>query len=157
MERARNVRRWTRETRTLFILNDRPDIARLVEADGVHLGQDDMSVHDARRILGPGPFIGVSTHTPEQIRQAVLDGASYIGVGPVFPSATKNFTRLAGREFVRQAAEMTTLPAFAIGGIDLESIVRVVAAGAKRVAVSAVVCPAEDPAVAAAGLRAVLP
>ena len=75
----------------------------------------------------------------------------------MFPSATKNFTRLAGRELVRQAAEMTTLPAFAIGGIDLESIVRVVAAGAKRVAVSAVVCAAENPAVAAAGLRAVLP
>ncbi|HVK08196.1 MAG TPA: thiamine phosphate synthase [Gemmataceae bacterium] len=157
IERARHVRRWTRETRTLFIMNDRPDIARLVEADGVHLGQDDMSVRDARRVLGPGPLIGVSTHTPEQVRRAVLDGASYIGVGPVFPSSTKAFARLAGREFIQEAAALTTLPAFAIGGINLETIVRAVAAGARRVAVSAVVCTSENPAATAAGLRAVLP
>ena len=86
LERARNVRRWTRETRTLFIVNDRPDIARLVEADGVHLGQDDLSVKEARAIAGPDALIGVSTHNPEQIRQAILHGASYIGVGPAFRS-----------------------------------------------------------------------
>src|SRR5207248_5017898 len=86
LERARNVRQWTRETGTLFIINDRPDVARLVEADGVHLGQDDLSVKEARRVLGPGPLIGVSTHTPEQVRRAVLDGGSYLGVGPAVPA-----------------------------------------------------------------------
>ena len=157
IERARNVRRWTRETQTLFILNDRPDIARLVGADGVHLGQDDMSVKEARQVLGPGPLIGVSTHTPEQVRRAVLDGASYIGVGPTFASSTKQFGQLAGVEFVRQATAMTTLPAFVIGGVNADNIGEAVAEGAKRVAVSAAICQADDPAPIAARLRAALP
>jgi thiamine-phosphate pyrophosphorylase len=149
LQRARNVRRWTREVNALFIVNDRPDIARLVEADGVHLGQDDMSLADARRILGAGPLIGVSTHTVEQVRNAVMAGASYIGVGPTFPSQTKNFEQLAGLHFIKQAMEMTTLPAFAIGGINAENIGQVVAAGGKRVAVSAAICQAEEPQSAA--------
>jgi thiamine-phosphate pyrophosphorylase len=120
------------------------------------LGQDDMGVKDARRVLGPGPLIGVSTHTPEQVRRAVLDGASYIGVGPTFPSATKEFDQLAGLELVHQAAAMTTLPAFVIGGVNGDNIAQAVAAGAKRVAVSAAVCQADDPAPIAARLRAAL-
>src|SRR5205807_8984108 len=91
LERARDVRRWTREVGALFIVNDRPDVARLAEADGVHLGQGDMPVKDARRILGPDALIGVSTHDLDQLRQAVLDGAGYVGVGPTFPSQTKQF------------------------------------------------------------------
>jgi thiamine-phosphate pyrophosphorylase len=156
LDRARNVRRWTRETGTLFIVNDRPDIARLVDADGVHLGQDDMTVKAARQILGPGPLIGVSTHTPDQVRQAVLDGASYIGVGPTFPSATKDFPQLAGLEFVREVTAMTTLPAFVIGGVNADNIAEAVSAGATRVAVSAAICQADDPAPIAARLRAAL-
>jgi thiamine-phosphate pyrophosphorylase len=156
LERARNVRRWTRETGTLFIVNDRPDIARLAEADGVHLGQDDMGVKDARQILGPGPLIGVSTHTVEQVRRALLDGASYIGVGPTFASSTKDFHQLAGLDLVRQATALTTLPTFVIGGVNADNIGDVVAAGAKRVAVSAAICQADDPAPIAARLRAVL-
>ncbi|MBO0700246.1 MAG: thiamine phosphate synthase [Zavarzinella sp.] len=156
LDRARDVRRWTRETGTLFIINDRPDIARLAEADGVHLGQDDMSVKEARRILGPGALIGVSTHNADQVRQAILDGASYIGVGPTFPSTTKDFGELAGLEFVRQAAALTTLPAFVIGGLNLGNIRQAVEAGAKRIAVSAAVCQADEPAAAARGLRAAL-
>lgn len=157
LKRARNVRRWTREAGTLFVLNDRPDIARLVEADGVHLGQDDMSVKDARLILGPGPLIGVSTHTPEQVRQAVLDGAGYIGVGPTFASSTKEFNQLAGLDFVREATALTTLPAFVIGGVNADNIDQAVAAGARRVAVSSAICQADDPAPIAARLRAALP
>src|SRR5207237_814061 len=114
LARARQVRRWTRQVEVLFIVNDRPDIARLVEADGVHLGQDDLPVREARRILGPEALIGVSTHDLAQLRQAVLDGASYIGVGPVFPSTTKSFEVLAGLDFVREALVETTLPAFVI-------------------------------------------
>ena len=157
LERARNVRRWTREAGTLFIMNDRPDIARLVGADGVHLGQDDMSVKDARQVLGTGPLIGVSTHTPEQVRKAVLDGASYIGVGPTFASSTKDFDQLTGLEFVRQATGMTTLPTFVIGGVNADNIGEAVAAGARRVAVSAAICQVDDPAPIAARLRAALP
>jgi thiamine-phosphate pyrophosphorylase len=157
LERARQVRRWTRESGVLFIVNDRPDIARLVEADGVHLGQDDLPVKEARRILGTEALIGVSTHNLEQLRQAILDGASYVGVGPTFPSGTKDFAELAGLEFVRQAMAETTLPAFVIGGVNRDTIGAAVAAGARRVAVSAAITCADDPRAVAAALLAALP
>ncbi len=152
LERARQVRRWTRQAGVLYILNDRPDIARLVSADGVHLGQEDLPVKEARRILGPDALIGVSTHTIEQVRQAVLDGASYIGVGPAFPSGTKTFNEFPGLEFVRQATAETSLPAFVIGGVNLENIAAAVAHGARRVAVSQPICQADDPRSVAAEL-----
>jgi thiamine-phosphate pyrophosphorylase len=145
IQRARNVRRWTRQAGVLFIVNDRPDIARLVGADGVHLGQDDLSVRDARRILGPKPLLGVSTHNLDQVRQAVQDGANYIGVGPTFPSTTKTFDELAGLAFVKAATSETSLPAFALGGITLENVADVVKAGAKRIAVSAAIAQVDVP------------
>ena len=102
-----------------FMLNDRPDLARLAGADGVHLGQEDVTVRDARRIVGPNLLIGVSTHNRDQLDAAVLSGAGYLGVGPVFPSPTKEFSEpeLAGLAYVQAAAETTNLPWFAIGGI----------------------------------------
>jgi thiamine-phosphate pyrophosphorylase len=157
LERARQVRQWTRRAGVLFIVNDRPDIARLAEADGVHLGQDDLPVREARRILGPDALIGVSTHNLEQLRQAILDGASYVGVGPTFLSGTKDFADLAGPEFVRQAMAETTLPAFVLGGVSLDTIGVAVAAGARRVAVSAAVARADDPRAVATALLAALP
>lgn len=150
---ARNVRRWTSEVGVLFVVNDRPDIARLAEADGVHLGQDDMSVKDARRIAGPEMLIGVSTHTLEQVRQAVLDGADYIGIGPTFPSKTKSFDHFPGLDFIRAANCETSLPAFALGGIEPGNVAQVVAAGANRVAVSSAICAADDPCQAAQLLK----
>jgi thiamine-phosphate pyrophosphorylase len=151
--RAHQMRQWTREANVLFIVNDRPDIARLCDADGVHLGQGDMSVADARRILGPQPLIGVSTHNLDQVRRAVRDGADYIGVGPTFPSTTKSFESLAGPEFLAAVASQTSLPAFALGGINAKTIASAVAAGATRVAVSAAICQADDPRLAAVQLR----
>ena len=145
LDRARRFRRWTRDAGVLFIVNDRPDIARLCEADGVHLGQDDVPVHAARRILGPDALIGVSTHTPDQLRRAVLDGADYVGVGPTFPSKTKSFDRLAGLDYVRHVAAETSLPAFALGGIDLRNVTQVTDAGVRRVAVSSAIASADDP------------
>lgn len=156
IERARSVRRRTRDAGVLFIVNDRPDIARLVEADGVHLGQDDLPVAAARRVLGPDALIGVSTHTPEQLRQAVLDGADYLGVGPTFESTTKAFNHFPGLEFVRFAANETSLPQFALGGIGPGNVVQVVEAGGKRVAVGAAVVAADDPRLAAVQLLAAL-
>jgi thiamine-phosphate pyrophosphorylase len=152
LERARKVRRWTRQAGALFIMNDRPDLARLAEADGVHLGKDDVPVKEARRILGPDAMIGVSTHNLDQLRQAIGDGASYVGVGPTFPSGTKQFAELAGLDFVHQAAAETALPAFVIGGVNLGTINEAAAAGARRVAVSQAVCRADDPRAAAAAL-----
>ncbi len=152
--RARAVRRWTRDAGVLFIVNDRPDIARLVEADGVHLGQDDLTVKDARRILGPNTLIGVSTHTIEQVRRAVLDGADYLGIGPVFPSRTKTFEHFPGLEFVRAATAETSLPTFALGGIGPGNLAAVVEAGAKRVAVASAMAEADDPGQMARSLKA---
>jgi thiamine-phosphate pyrophosphorylase len=152
LERAREVRGWAREAGVLFIVNDRPDVARLVEADGVHLGQDDMPVKDARRILGPDALIGVSTHNMDQVKQAVLDGAGYLGVGPTFPSRTKKFSEFPGLDFVREVAAETMLPAFVIGGINLETVGAAAAAGAERAAVSQVLCQADDPRATAAEL-----
>jgi thiamine-phosphate pyrophosphorylase len=156
LQRASQVRRWTRRAGVLFIVNDRPDIARLVEADGVHLGQNDLPVREARRILGPDALIGVSTHTIEQVRRAVLDGASYLGIGPTFPSRTKDFAAMAGLEFVRQASAETTLPQFALGGINAGNVGAVIEAGAKRVAVSHAISQSEDPHAVAAQLRLAL-
>jgi len=131
------------------VMNDRPDLAALVEADGVHVGQDELPVRDVRRIVGPRMLIGVSTHSLEQARQAVLDGASYIGVGPTFPSRTKAFASFTGLELLREAAAAIRLPAFAIGGITLDRLDDVLATGISRVAVSAAIAQAASPGAAA--------
>ena len=154
LRRAREVRILTAQARARFFVNDRPDLARLAGADGVHLGQDDLTVRDARRIAGPSSLIGVSTHDRAQVDQAILDGAGYLGVGPVFTTPTKDFTELAGLAFVRLAAETTTLPWFAIGGIHEGNLDDVLDAGATRIAVSSCVVRAERPRQAAAALRA---
>ncbi len=156
LRRARDLRIVTARAHVPMIMNDRPDLARLAGCDGVHLGQDDVSVRDARRIVGAAAHIGVSTHDREQLDAAVLAGAGYLGVGPVFPSATKEFSEpeLAGLSFVRHAAETTALPWFAIGGIDADNVARVLEAGGTRIAVAGAVVRAESPRRAAARLRA---
>jgi thiamine-phosphate pyrophosphorylase len=154
LRRAREVRILTAQAGARFIVNDRPDLARLAGADGVHLGQEDVSVRDARRIVGPNALVGVSTHDPAQLDKAVLDAAAYLGVGPVFPSRTKDFDAYAGLGFVRHAADTTGLPWFAIGGIDEETLGQAIEAGARRVAVSSAIVRAEAPRRAAAAIRA---
>jgi len=154
LTRAREVRILTAKARARFVVNDRPDLARLAGADAVHLGQDDVTPRDARRIVGPGMLLGVSTHDRPQVERAVLDGAGYLGVGPVFASRTKDFDDLAGLGFVRSAAETAGLPWFAIGGIDAENLDEVLEAGARRIAVGSAVTRAEVPRQAAAALRA---
>ncbi len=153
LELARRVRIWTRDAGVLFIMNDRPDLALLADADGVHVGQDELDVRSVRRIVGSSRLVGVSTHSLQQARQAVLDGADYLGVGPVFPSTTKSFDQLAGLDFVRAVAQDITLPWFAIGGISVDNIHQVTAAGATRVAVSAAVARTDDPCQAARELK----
>ena len=135
--------------RTLWIMNDRPDLAALARADGVHLGQEDVAVKDARRIIGADGLVGVSTHNIEQARQAVLDGADYIGVGPTFPSGTKRFDRWPGLDLLRAVAAEIRLPAFAIGGIGAQNVSQVLAAGFSRIAVSGAILASDDPAAAA--------
>ncbi len=149
LERARLLRALTQATPTLFVLNDRPDLAALAGADGVHVGQEELSVKDARSIVGPEALVGVSTHSIEQARRAVLDGANYIGVGPTFSSGTKRFEQFPGVELLRKVAAEIRLPAFAIGGIGRENLDEVLAAGFGRIAVSGAVTAADAPAEAA--------
>ena len=149
VELGKRIRGWTREAGALYVMNDRADLAVVTEADGVHVGQHELSVKEARRIVGPHRLVGVSTHTIEQARQAVLDGADYIGVGPVFPSATKAFDSIAGLKLVRQVAAEIALPWFAIGGINADNVDSVLEAGATRIAVSHAILSADDPEAAA--------
>jgi thiamine-phosphate pyrophosphorylase len=146
LARAQRLRELTHGTGTLFIMNDRPDLAVLAEADGVHLGQEEVSVKDARRIVGPEMLMGVSTHSIEQARQTVLNGADYLGLGPMFPSGTKRFEQFPGLDFLRRASGEITLPAFAIGGITPENLAQILATGIRRVAVGQAIVAADNPA-----------
>ena len=156
LARARTLRQLTRGTTTQLIMNDRADLAALVDADGVHVGQDDLPVAEARSLVGNQRMVGVSTHSIEQARQAVLDGANYIGCGPTFPSETKSFDQFPGPQFLRDVAAEISLPAFAIGGISLARLAEVTEAGFHRVAVGAAVTAAEDPADVVRAFRAAL-
>ena len=119
-----------------FIVNDRPDIALLTGAGGVHVGQEDLSVEDARRICGQGRWVGVSTHSLEQVAAADRTPADYIAFGPIFPTATKqNPDPVVGTELLRQVRTMTAKPLVAIGGITLERAAEVYRAGADSLAV----------------------
>jgi len=157
VEHGRRVREWTREFGATLIMNDRPDIAVLIDADGVHVGQDELSVADARKIVGPKRFVGLSTHSLEQAEQALRDGADYIGVGPVFPSKTKSFDQFVGLDLIRSVCNSIPLPAYAIGGIDADNLPSVLESGARGVAVSSAICSAPDPQSAAADLLRHLP
>ncbi|MCE9524690.1 MAG: thiamine phosphate synthase [Planctomycetales bacterium] len=154
LERAHVLRRITRDCGTLFIMNDRPDLAVLSAADGVHVGQEELTIQDVRRIVGPEMLVGLSTHTIEQARQAVLAGANYIGCGPTFPSGTKHFDSFPGLPFLRDVGAEISLPAFAIGGITPENILDVLATGMKRIAVGGAVTNSKSPVTVLRGLAA---
>jgi thiamine-phosphate pyrophosphorylase len=129
-----------------FIVNDRADVAKLAGADGVHVGQDDLGVEQARAVLGSGKWVGVSTHNVEQFRAALETSADYIAVGPIFTTGSKmNPDPVVGLELVRQARTMTDRPIVAIGGITLERAGEVVEAGADSVAVISDILRAENP------------
>ena len=141
---AQRIRELTSHFGAAFIVNDRVDIAKISNADGVHLGQDDIPVSYAREILGDNAIIGVSTHCPEHAKKAITDGADYIGVGPVFKTPTKPSKDPVGLEYVKWAAGNVNIPFFAIGSIDTANIKEVVQAGAKRVAVIRAIMYADD-------------
>lgn len=153
LEKARAISVLCRELGIWLLLNDRVDIAAVVDCDGVHLGQNDLPTAEARRILGPGKLVGRSTHTVEQARRACAEGAGYINIGPVFPTGTKN-TPVApvGLEMVRAVTSVSTVPVTTMGGISLDNAARVVGAGADRVAVVTAVTRAPDIAQAARDL-----
>lgn len=147
---ARELREATRDLGVLLIINDRPDIARMVEADGVHLGQEDLDPEDARALL-PGVLIGVSTHNRAQFQTALSKPVDYIAVGPVFETASKaNPDPVVGLSFVAWAGERTTKPIVAIGGITGANALAVTQAGARGLAVISELMKASRPEEAAA-------
>ncbi|HZV74365.1 MAG TPA: thiamine phosphate synthase [Conexibacter sp.] len=142
----------------LFVLNDRPDLAAAAHADGVHVGQDDMGIADARALVGEDLLLGRSTHTPEQVEDAAVADVDYFAVGPVHATPTKPGRPAAGLELVRHAAgALRPVPWFAIGGIDAQTVGDVVGAGATRIVVVRALTEAVDPEATARALRGALP
>lgn len=147
LARARELKAVLAPLGVRFLLNDRPDIAAIADCAGVHVGQDDLLPEDARRIVGPSRWVGVSTHTLDQLRVAAATSADYIAIGPVFPTSTKeNPDPVVGLDFIRAARRLTGKPLVAIGGITLETAGEVFRAGADSVAVIRDIVAAQDPA-----------
>lgn len=141
----------------LFVLNDRPDLAAAAQADGVHVGQDDVPVAQARALVGEDVLIGRSTHTPAQVEDAAVADVDYFAVGPVHATPTKPGRPAVGLELVRHAAGAPrAVPWFAIGGIDAGNVGDVVAAGARRIVVVRALTEAADPQATARTLRGAL-
>lgn len=144
-EEALPLRKMAHELGALFIVNDRCDLALAVEADGVHLGQGDLPLHDARRVMGADKLIGISTHTPAQVLAATAGRPDYLGFGPVFtPGSKLDHDPVVGIEGLRAVRRLTALPIFAIGGITVETVGQVMQAGANGIAVISAILKTSD-------------
>jgi thiamine-phosphate pyrophosphorylase len=142
---AGRLRELSREAGVPFVLNDRPDLAKLVRADGVHLGQEDLPVAAARAIVGPDVAVGLSTHDLDQVRRAVDEGADYLGFGPIYPTTSKKDPDpVVGAEGLAAAVRAAPVPIVAIGGITAERAPEVARAGARFWAAISAVGAAED-------------
>ena len=156
IEEARRLLRLTRRAGLPLIINDRPAVARVVGAEGVHLGQEDLPLAAARRLLGSDAILGKSTHSLAQALAAEAEGADYIGCGPVFATPTKPDYASVGVELIAAVRSRVRVPLVCIGGIDQATLPRILAAGAERVAVVRAVCGAADPEAAARALKQML-
>ncbi|SFU46276.1 thiamine phosphate synthase [Alicyclobacillus macrosporangiidus] len=153
VELGRALRELTRRAGVLFFINDRVDVAAIVDADGVHVGQDDISCRDARRLLGPEKVIGVSAETVEEAVAAELDGADYLGVGAVYPTQSKPDAGFTGLDGLTEIVRSVRIPVVAIGGIGLANAGEPMRCGASGIAVVSAVMSAPDPEAAARALR----
>jgi thiamine-phosphate pyrophosphorylase len=156
LELALEVGRMVRKAGRVFIVNDHLDIALLAEADGVHLGQDDLPVEAARRVAGKSFLIGASANTPELARAAVAAGADYLGAGPAFKTGVKPDKAVIGPAGVAEVVKAVEVPVFAIGGIEPGNVAELVAAGVHRAGVIRWLARSPDPEAAARELRAAL-
>jgi len=155
IEEAREVRQLCRAAGVPFIVNDRVDVALAVDADGVHVGQDDMPAYLARRMIGKGRILGVSAGNVQEAKKAMADGADYIGASPIFATPTKpDAPAPMGVEGLRQLAGAVSIPVVAIGGINARNAASIIAAGAAGVAVVSAVVAAEDIEAAARAIHA---
>lgn len=150
---AETAREKCRAAGALFVINDRPDLAVACDADGVHVGQDDMPVGRAREIVGDDAIVGLSTHSVKQAQAGCRSGADYIAVGPVHATPTKEGRPAIGVEPIKYAAAHVSVPWFAIGGIDTKTVGDVVRAGARRIVVVRALTDADDPEAVARALR----
>ncbi len=153
LARAGLLRELTTRHAALLIINDRPDIARIVDADGVHLGQTDMPVFAAREIVGPNRLIGMSTHSIDEARAAITERPDYLGIGPMFASPTKPHVAVQGSKLLAEIAAISAVPLVAIGGITAANAGQLFEAGAQAKSLSVAVCQsiisADDPEAAA--------
>jgi thiamine-phosphate pyrophosphorylase len=144
-QQCRAIRHLTREAGVLFVVNDAIDIAMLVDADGVHVGQDDLPVSEVRKLVGEEKIIGLSTHSAEQAQAAVKAGADYIGVGPIYKTATKdNVCAPVGLEYLEYVVKNISIPFVAIGGIKKHNLHEVVSRGAKTICLVTEIVEAEN-------------
>jgi thiamine-phosphate pyrophosphorylase len=135
LKEAQSLADFFGRTKTIFIINDYLDIAKLVNTDGIHLGQGDTSIGIARKILGKDKIIGISCHSITQAQRAQEQGADYISVGPVFPTSTKPEYKAVGLKLIKKVKEKIKIPFFAIGGINENNLKEVIASGAERIVV----------------------
>jgi thiamine-phosphate pyrophosphorylase len=141
---AREIHDVAAKRGTLLIINDRVNVAKEVNAEGVHLGQQDISISEARDVIGNEKIIGVSTHNIEQARQAQKEGADYIAIGPVYPTRTKIYEPPVGLEVVQEVAKEISIPFVVIGAITIKNLDEVLKTGAARVAVCSAIISSKD-------------
>lgn len=146
----------TRQRGVPLTINDHPEIARIVQAEGVHLGQDDLPIAEARDIVGPDCLVGKSTHSVDQAIRAFYEGADYIGFGPIFTTPTKPDYAPVGLEDIRKVHDAVRIPIFCIGGIKLDNLPEVIAAGARRVVIVSGLLLANDIALYARSAKELL-
>lgn len=145
LQKARALRELTKKYDVTFIVNDHIDVALSVDADGIHLGQDDLPLVEARKIVGPNKIIGISTHAIEEAREAERNGADYIGVGPIFATNSKeDVTDPVSTNYIKQVVQEITIPFVAIGGIKLHNVDEVLQAGATRICAISEIVGASD-------------
>ncbi|MFP4027941.1 MAG: thiamine phosphate synthase [Candidatus Brocadiia bacterium] len=151
--RCQWLRALTKRCSVLFFVNDRADIAKVVGADGIHVGQDDLPPDKVRRIIGPDMLIGMSTHSIKQAEQAVEMPIDYVAAGPVYPTKTKGYAEGGGANLVGRISDAVDLPTVAVGGIETQNVADMVEAGASAVAVCGGLCRSSKPAAAARAFK----
>lgn len=144
LKKGRAIKELAQKSRVLFVLNDRVDLAAALDADGVHLGQQDLPLKDARKILGINKIIGLSTHSVEEAIEAERQGADYIAIGPIFPTTTKPDSTPLKTEIIAKIKDKVKTPFVAVGGINLNNLEQVLTSGAQRVAVCRAIIEAKD-------------
>jgi thiamine-phosphate pyrophosphorylase len=155
LEESKALRQLTRSFNALLIINDYPSLAGLCDADGVHIGQDDWSIEEARALLGDR-IVGVSTHNPEQAKAAYLNGADYIGVGPLYPTDTKPQSPATGLNYLEFVLQNIPIPGVAIGGVKSHNIKDVLEAGAQHICLVTEITQASNPALIIAELQTLM-